>query len=152
MKQSLFLAASFASLSQLGCAGTTSMNGFTGDLPGRPAAHNAATEIDLSRASTIDAQAVHRDAPVFAEAATLPSADRLGGRIRSELGGTAMARIDICVAPSGAVQSVKLEQSSNMRSFDEAVVSDAASWRYQAFAAPSTIRVCEPFSVAYVIR
>ena len=128
------------------------MTGFGSDLPGRPAARNAATQIDLAHATSIDAQAVHRDAPVFAEAAKLPSADRLGGRIRSELGGTATARIDVCVDPSVAVQSVKLAKSSQMPSFDQAVVADAASWRYQAFVAPSTIRVCEPFSVAYIVR
>jgi TonB family protein len=59
------------------------------------------------------------------------------------------AHVDLCVAPNGHTVDVRLAASSGERSYDEAVVRDAARWRYEPFTASAP--VCEPATVTYLL-
>ncbi len=79
----------------------------------------------------------------------LRGADRLYHRISVEKAGTASTQVRLCVAPSGAVDTVDVVATSGMAEYDQAVVDNVGAWQYEAFAAPAETRVCENLTVAY---
>lgn len=81
-------------------------------------------------------------------AAELPSAHALDAYWRSHEPLT--AHVQLCVAPGGETVHVRLAQSSGDRTYDDAVVRDAATWSYEPFATSSGSPVCEPASVTYL--
>jgi hypothetical protein len=79
----------------------------------------------------------------------LRAADRFAHRVTSELGGTAVASVDLCVLPDGSVAQATLAKSSGLVPYDELVVDAALAWQYEAFSAPAGTRVCDTVSVVY---
>ena len=62
------------------------------------------------------------------------------------------AGVELCVMATGDTASVRLRRSSGDRGFDEAVLSDAARWRYDAFS-PQTGAdglACEQATITYM--
>ncbi len=86
--------------------------------------------------------------PARQSAPDLPTAEarHLGWRD----GTTLSTKLELCVGPGGDTVEVALRKSSGDAAFDDAVIHDAAKWRYQPFAAPDAARVCEPATVNYV--
>jgi hypothetical protein len=60
------------------------------------------------------------------------------------------ARVELCVAPSGETVAVRLASSSGEPKYDEAVLIDAARWRYVPSTATSSGSICEPATVTYL--
>lgn len=79
----------------------------------------------------------------------LPSVDRIGSRVRAELGDTATAAVELCVAPSGQVTKVELVESSTLAAFDAALLRDATSWRFASLPGPATLQTCSRATVTY---
>lgn len=79
----------------------------------------------------------------------LPSADRLARVIDSELGEHASVDVRMCVTPGGQVSTVKVERSSTLAAFDDAVVADVAQWRFATQPGPDTLKTCELATIVY---
>lgn len=79
----------------------------------------------------------------------LPTADRIAPRIHTVLGDTATAAVKLCVAPSGKVSSVELEQGSSMDAFDRAMMTDIAAWQFAELPGPDRVKTCERFTISY---
>lgn len=79
----------------------------------------------------------------------LRSADRLSRMIDAQLGDQASVDVRLCVTPAGQVSSATLERSSTLAAFDQAVMSDVASWRFAAQPGPDTLRTCEIATIVY---
>jgi len=82
-------------------------------------------------------------------AARLPTADRLAGPIRYELGDAASVEVKLCVAAPGQVESIAITRSSNLAAFDDSVVADAKRWRFEPMPGPATLRTCEQATITY---
>lgn len=82
-------------------------------------------------------------------AVRLPTADRLAGPIRHELGDTASVEVRLCVAAAGRVESIAITRSSNLPAFDDSVMTDAKSWQFAAMPGPATLRTCEHATITY---
>lgn len=78
----------------------------------------------------------------------LPSADRISGEIRSGLGEVASADVDLCIAPDGHVQGLKLVRGSSFTAFDEAIMRDMRDWQFASSFA-SNLRTCESATITY---
>jgi TonB family protein len=75
---------------------------------------------------------------------TLPSVDRLG--MRTELlGADPKIFLRLCTDRDGKVASVDIEHSSELGTFDQAVLNDVAQWQFAPQAAPS----CQKIVVRY---
>jgi len=79
----------------------------------------------------------------------LPSADRLARVIDARLGEQASIAVRFCVTPAGRVASAKLERSSTLASFDDAVLTDVQDWRFAAQPGPETLQTCESATIVY---
>jgi TonB family protein len=79
----------------------------------------------------------------------LPSADRLARTIDAQLGPQASVDVRLCVTPGGQVSTAKLERSSTLTAFDDAVMSDVAHWRFAAQPGPETLHTCELATILY---
>ena len=121
-------------LSLAACAGA-------GTAPFSMTERAAAPELVLSTEP-----AVQRSFPERLTPARLPSADR------SNIADDVSARIELCVAPDGAVQSISVEEPSTSPAFDRALAADIPGWRFAPYRAPDGIKVCEQFTVAYLAR
>ena len=75
---------------------------------------------------------------------SLPSVDRLGKRTEL-LGLEPKIYLRLCTDRDGKVASVEIEHSSELGTFDQAVVTDVASWQFEPAAAPS----CRKLVVRY---
>ena len=125
-------------LSSLGACATTSTLGLAGED-----ASSSSVHLDL---------VPHADATRTFPAvitARLPSADRLAGQIRYELGDAASVEVTLCVAARGQVESIAITRSSNLAAFDDSVLADAKSWQFEAMPGPATLRTCEQATVTY---
>jgi azurin len=78
----------------------------------------------------------------------LPSADRISGEIRSGLGAVASADVDLCIAPDGHVQGLKLVRGSSLAAFDAAIVHDMRDWQF-ASTFSSNLRTCQSATITY---
>jgi TonB family protein len=141
MTRSTLLVAA-AALALAACATTTT--GVDRERTGHAVIH-----LDPASAVTTDASPAF-PAPLGEH--RLPSADRLGPQLTTELGGQASVDVRLCVAPDGRVASVELERGSNLPAFDEAVRRDARAWRFAAQPGPSTVKACERATIAYRAR
>jgi len=81
--------------------------------------------------------------------AHLPTADRLAGQLRYELGAVAAVEVTLCVTARGEVESIAITRSSNLAAFDDSVLADAKSWQFEAMPGPATLRTCEQATVTY---
>jgi TonB family protein len=88
----------------------------------------------------------------------LPSADRISGVIKSELGPQATADVKLCVTPDGHVQAVELVRGSSLTAFDQAVLHDTAEWQFSGLpgngdrhgnARVSNLRTCGVTTITY---
>ncbi|HEY5923448.1 MAG TPA: energy transducer TonB [Kofleriaceae bacterium] len=79
----------------------------------------------------------------------LPSADRLARTIDARLGERASVDVRLCVTPAGKLASAKLERSSSLASFDDAVLADVAKWQFAAQPGPATLQTCEITTIVY---
>lgn len=79
----------------------------------------------------------------------LPSADRISRVVEARLGTTAMVDVSYCVSPQGKVTAAKLERSSSLDAFDQAVMADVVSWQFSARPGPDTVRTCEIATIVY---
>jgi len=77
----------------------------------------------------------------------LPSADRNTSKIRAEVGDTASAELDVCVAADGHVLGVLLLKSSSSPTFDGALLKDAPQWQFSE--APGSSRTCDKATITY---
>lgn len=86
-----------------------------------------------------------------AEAPQLPSADRLGSTIRSELGEVASADVRMCVAPDGRVRTVEVVRGSSLAAFDQALVRDISDWQFSGMPGSSRedLQSCEVATIHY---
>jgi hypothetical protein len=107
-----------------------------------------------SHAPTHSRVLTHLDAPSHGfparqGAPELPSADSISDwwHVRYD---HLTARVELCVAPSGETAAVRLRSSSGEPKYDEAVLIDAARWRYEPFTTTASEAVCEPATVTYV--
>jgi hypothetical protein len=82
----------------------------------------------------------------------LRAADRFAHRVHAELGGTAVASVDLCVLPDGSVADATLAKSSGLALYDDLVVDAARGWEYDSFSAPAGTKVCDTVSVVYKAR
>jgi TonB family protein len=71
---------------------------------------------------------------------SLPSVDRLGKRTEL-LGAEPKIFLRLCTDTSGKVASVDIEHSSELGTFDRAVLNDVAQWQFEPQAAPSCRKV-----------
>ena len=78
--------------------------------------------------------------------------DRLSHSIRSRLGASATAEIDLCTAPSGRVTKVAIAKSSSFDAFDGALLSDAGAWQFAAIPGPDTVQSCRRTTVTYHVH
>jgi len=90
-----------------------------------------------------------RTFPGRLSSADLLHADLVAKSIRAKQGDTLSARIQVCVAPSGAVSRVALLAGSGVAAFDKLVINAAHGWAYQAYLAPPATRVCHITSIVY---
>ena len=123
-------------LSATACASVSPIS----DLSSHPASHSHVL--------------AHLDAPTGAFPARygspeLPSANALAEWWRATHDHLT-AHVELCVAPSGRTVHVALAASSGERAYDEAVMTDAARWRYQPFTSASADPVCEPATITYL--
>jgi len=83
----------------------------------------------------------------------LPSADRLSGVIRADLGGVASADVWLCVGGNGRVREVNLVRGSSLASFDRALVHDVADWQFMELPGwiglMSPLQTCEVATISY---
>jgi TonB family protein len=79
----------------------------------------------------------------------LPTADRLARLIDAQLGEQASVDVRFCVTPAGRVASAKLERSSRLQLFDDAVMTDLQAWRFAAQPGPATLKTCESATIVY---
>src|SRR5688572_20691282 len=79
----------------------------------------------------------------------LPSADRLARVIDAQLGEQASVDVQFCVTPGGHVSSAKLQRSSTLAAFDQAVLADVAHWQFAAQPGPETVKTCERATIVY---
>ncbi|MDQ3366028.1 MAG: energy transducer TonB [Myxococcota bacterium] len=85
----------------------------------------------------------------------LPSVDRIAGHVRSHLGETAVASIELCVDPDGHVTKVAMVEGTASPAFDAAVLRDAERWRFAALPGGSSqraLQTCERATVKYLVR
>lgn len=75
---------------------------------------------------------------------SLPSVDRLGKRI-DLLGLDPKINLRLCTDRDGRVASVNVEHSSELGTFDAAVLRDVGSWQFEPTAAPE----CRKLTVRY---
>lgn len=87
--------------------------------------------------------------PERVEEPALPSADALKEWWRRYDHLT--AHVELCVAPSGKTVHVRLTGTSGEEKYDEAVVRDAARWRYEPFRTEDSSPICEPATVTYLL-
>ena len=80
----------------------------------------------------------------------LPSADRNSTKIRAEIGDTATADLDVCIAADGHVLGVLLVKSSSSPTFDGALLKDAPQWQFSE--APGSSRTCDKATITYNVR
>src|SRR5687768_3346543 len=109
-------------------------------------------EVSAPRARVRLELAPHADTlRVFPAAITLgaPRVDRIGREIRSELGETATAELDLCVSADGHVTRASLVAGSTYARFDQALLADASRWRFAAMPGPATLATCERARVTY---
>ena len=78
----------------------------------------------------------------------LPSVDQISGELRAGLGEVASADVDLCIAPDGHVQGVKLVRGSSHAAFDQAVLRDMRDWQFASTFA-SNLRTCESATITY---
>ena len=71
---------------------------------------------------------------------SLPSVDRLGKRTEL-LGVEPKIYLRMCTDRDGKVSSVDIEHSSELGTFDRAVLNDVANWRFDPQAAPSCRKI-----------
>jgi TonB family protein len=81
----------------------------------------------------------------------LPTADRMGREIRSELGEVASADVRLCVAPDGRVRKVEIVRGSSFAEFDQALVHDIADWQFSGMPGSShaNLQSCEVATINY---
>ena len=79
----------------------------------------------------------------------LPSADRLARQIDARLGAEASVDVRLCVTPAGKLASAKLERSSTLAMFDDAVLADVQAWQFAAQPGPATLQTCELTTIVY---
>ena len=80
----------------------------------------------------------------------LPDADLAYAEIRDEAGDEASATVELCVAPDGHVDRVKLKRPSTSSAFDRAVVKDIADWQFGGDKwTPPTKDTCELATINY---
>lgn len=123
MKTALFLML-------VGCA-TTGAIGPGGDHDASP---HTGVRVDLAA-----------NFPRTAKAPELPSADAMSSRVRERLGAEAAVRVQMCVSTDGEVSSVKMLHGTTMEMFDQAVLRDAAAWKFAAVGTAS----CAPTTIIY---
>lgn len=111
----------------------------------REVAPRARVTLDL--APHADAEATRRF-PALVDA-RLPSADRLGREIRTELGEAASVEVTLCVAAAGTVETIEITRSSRLPSFDAAVKADAPAWQFERRPGPAGLRSCERATITY---
>jgi TonB family protein len=75
---------------------------------------------------------------------SLPSVDRLGKRI-DLLGADPKINLRLCTDRDGRVASVNIENSSELGTFDQAVLHDVANWQFE----PTTAPECRKLTVRY---
>jgi hypothetical protein len=80
----------------------------------------------------------------------LPTADLQFHRIWDEAGDTASADIRLCIAPDGHVTSVGLVRGSSSTTYNQALVNDAADWRFDNPTTPPSPMHCEVATVVYL--
>ena len=78
----------------------------------------------------------------------LPSVDQISGESRTGLGEVASADVDLCIAPDGHVQGLKLVRGSSNTAFDQAVLRDMQEWQFATTFA-SNLRTCESATITY---
>ena len=142
MKTLLATSALSALALSAGCATTSSM-------PARDIGTVTGAHLSLDTRSNDDAVATF---PARLSPAALPGADRLANRIAIEGGRQVTAAVKLCVAPDGKVDKVDLLTSSGVDDYDRAVVDGMTSWRYAAYAAPTSLHVCERVDVSYHVE
>lgn len=120
-----------------------------GGLPERGAAGSGRGQLTLDTRSPDDARATF---PTRLSRAELPGADRLANKIAVEAGGAVATEVKLCVAPDGSVEKVDLLGKSALPDYDAAVVDGLADWKYAAYKAPASVRVCEKLTVSYRAR
>ena len=79
----------------------------------------------------------------------LRSADRLARLIDAQLGERASLDVRLCITPAGRVSSATVERGSTLAAFDDAVMSDVASWQFAAQPGPASLRTCETATIVY---
>lgn len=79
----------------------------------------------------------------------LPSADRISRVVEARLGGEATVDVRYCVSPAGKVVEAKLERSSSLEAFDQAVMADVTGWTFEAQPGPANVRSCESATIVY---
>lgn len=97
----------------------------------------------LSLFACVSGAAPHSSQPVSYNR-TLPSVDRLGMRT-ALLGLEPKIFLRLCTDRNGRVASVDIEHSSELGTFDQAVLNDVANWDFAPQAAPS----CRKITVRY---
>src|SRR4051812_3551144 len=78
--------------------------------------------------------------PQTAYTHSLPSVDRLGKRT-APLGLEPKIYLRLCTDTVGKVASVEIEHSSELGTFDQAVLTDVAQWQFEPQAAPSCRKI-----------
>lgn len=119
----------------------------TGTLEREPAPR-ARVQLDLAPAAADHAR-------VFPAAIEprVPSVDRIHRDVRAQLGDEVVAAIDLCVTADGRVTKVALAQGTTFAAFDDALVRDAAQWRFAALPGHTTavrLQTCERATVKYL--
>lgn len=123
----------------------------TTGLPGErdAAAPRAGIRLDLAGAPDTAAS------PVFPSAVDpkVPTVDRMSHALRARYGATEMtAALDLCVAPDGHVTKLALAKSSTYEPFDNALLADAADWKFSALPGPASVEACRTATIAYRAR
>jgi len=135
------IALAVPALAAAGCATTTARDGLTSD--------SVRSGMRLEMVSESAAT------PSFPDRLSEPSAplaaERLSHRIDTELGGKAHATLRVCVGGDGQVTSATVEKSTGIAALDRAFRDDAATWKYQALAAPDAT-ACQQVMIAFHVR
>lgn len=79
----------------------------------------------------------------------LPSADRIARTVAVELGDVASVEVHFCVSPAGKLTDAELVRSSNLRAFDEAVMTDLRSWHFDVQPGPESVQTCDRATILY---